>query len=113
MQAQKRSASDELEWESPGTKRKRSAPPSPNLEMTEEDTFLLRLKDQEQLTWKEIALRFHNEMGKTYQIPALQMRLKRLRERLRVWTDNDVQALRLAHDYWQNQKFEIIAAKVF
>jgi hypothetical protein len=80
--------------------------------MTEEDTLLLRLKDDEGLTWKEIATRFESDMGKTFQVPALQMRLKRLRERMRVWTEGDIQALRLAHEYWMNQKFDIIAAKV-
>jgi hypothetical protein len=80
--------------------------------MTEEDTFLLRLKDDEGLTWKEIATRFESEMGKSFQVPALQMRLKRLRERMRVWTEGDIHALRLAHEYWMNSKFDIIAAKV-
>jgi hypothetical protein len=80
--------------------------------MNDEDQFLLRLKDDEGLSWKEIATRFEEEMGKSYQVPALQMRLKRLRERMRVWTEGDIHALRLAHEYWMNQKFEIIAAKV-
>lgn len=80
--------------------------------MNEEDTFLLRLKDDEGLTWKEIQTRFQDEMGKSFQVPALQMRLKRLRERMRVWTETDIHALRLAHEYWMNSKFDIIAAKV-
>ena len=80
--------------------------------MTAEDDLLLRLKDEENLTWKEIATRFQTDMNKTFQIPALQMRLKRLRERMQVWTDRDVQALKMAHEYWVNQRFEIIAAKV-
>jgi hypothetical protein len=82
------------------------------MDMTEEDTLLLRLKDDENLSWKEIQARFQSDMNKCFQIPALQMRLKRLRERMRTWTDMDVQALRMAHDYWLNSKFEIIAAKV-
>jgi hypothetical protein len=93
-------------------KMRKSSPPSPNIEMTEEDTFLLRLKEDEGLTWKEIATRFQDEMGKSFQVPALQMRLKRLKERMRVWTEVDIHALRLAHEYWMNAKFEIIAAKV-
>lgn len=80
--------------------------------MTEEDNLLLRLKDEENLSWKEIATRFQNEMGKQFQVPALQMRLKRLRERMRTWTENDVHALKMAHEHWLSQKFEIIAAKV-
>lgn len=81
-------------------------------ELGEEDRLLLKLKDEEALPWKDIAARFQTDVGKTYQIPALQMRLKRLRERLRVWTDADVKALRMAHDYWRESKFEIIAAKM-
>ena len=111
LQAQKRAASED-EWESPISKRKRSFPSSPQVEMTEEDNFLLHLKDDQNLTWKEIASRFQNEMGKQFQVPALQMRLKRLRERMRTWTENDIQALRMAHHYWLSQKFEIIASKV-
>jgi len=112
LKAQKRAASDD-EWEPALVKRtKRPIPPSPQVEMTEEDTLLLHLKDVENLSWKEIATRFRNEMGKQFQIPALQMRLKRLRERMRTWTENDIHALKMAHDYWLSQKFEIIAAKV-
>ena len=112
LQSQKRFAVDDLDLDSPATKKKRSAPQSPAVEMTEEDSLLLRLKDEEQLTWKEIAARFESEVGRSVHIPALQMRLKRLRERLRVWSENDLQALKMAHEYWANQKFEIIAAKV-
>jgi hypothetical protein len=101
----------------PTPKRKRSASPSPYIgssfsEMTAEDALLLKLKDEENLSWKEIASRFQTDMNMTFRISALQMRLKRLRERMRVWTEVDVQALRMAHDYWKNRKFEIIAAKV-
>jgi hypothetical protein len=64
------------------------------------------------MPWKDIAARFQTDLGKSYQIPALQMRLKRLRERMRVWTDTDVRALRMAHEYWVQNKFDIIAQKV-
>jgi hypothetical protein len=115
MHSAKRSISSDDELDaSPVFKRKRSAPPSPSLsmELTAEDELLLRLKDEENLTWKEIQKRFETDINKTFQIPALQMRLKRLRERMRTWTEMDVQALRMAHDYWHNSKFEIIAAKM-
>lgn len=85
---------------------------STQLELSEEDKLLLQLKEEESMPWKDIAARFQSELGKNYQIPALQMRLKRLRERMRVWTDVDVKALRLAHDYWEQSKFEIIAHKM-
>ena len=64
------------------------------------------------MPWKDIAARFQTDLQKSYQIPALQMRYKRLRERMRVWTDTDRQALRMAHEYWAQNKFEIIAQKV-
>jgi hypothetical protein len=82
------------------------------MELGEEDQLLIKLKDEECMPWKDIAARFQSEMGKTYQIPALQMRLKRLRERMRVWTETDVRALRMAHEYWVQSKFDIISQKV-
>lgn len=114
LQASKRSLSRDDDTESPSKKRKvsESASPAVAFELSEEDSFLLRLKDDEGMSWKDISNRFQNDLGKTVQIPALQMRLKRLRERLRVWTEMDIQALRMAHDYWLNNKFEIIASKV-
>jgi len=113
LQANKRSLSSEDEV-SPTKKRKLSelSSPTASLDISDEDMFLLRLKDEDRLSWKDISNRFQTDLGKTVQIPALQMRLKRLRERMKVWTDVDVQALRMAHDYWISSKFEIIAAKM-
>ncbi|KAF2656313.1 hypothetical protein K491DRAFT_597271 [Lophiostoma macrostomum CBS 122681] len=82
------------------------------IELGEEDRLLIQLKDEESMPWKDIAARFQSDLGKTYQIPALQMRLKRLRERMRVWTDTDVRALRMAHEYWVQSKFDIISQKM-
>ena len=82
------------------------------LELSDEDKLLLQLKDDESMPWKDIAARVQTDLGKTYQIPALQMRLKRLRERMRVWTEADLKALRMAHEYWVQSKFEIISQKV-
>jgi hypothetical protein len=94
-------------------RRKRSdSNVSTQFELSEEDKLLLQLKEEESMPWKDIAARFQTDLNKQYQIPALQMRLKRLRERMRVWTDTDVRALRMAHDYWVQNKFEIIAQKV-
>jgi hypothetical protein len=114
LQASKRSHSSEDEADSPSKKRKLSETSSPAIpiEISEDDNFLLRLKDEEGLSWKDIASRFHSDLGKTVQIPALQMRLKRLRERMKVWTEMDVQALKLSFDFYVNSKFDIIASKV-
>ena len=81
-------------------------------ELSEEDQLLLKLKHEENLPWKDIAREFEARLGRTYQVPALQMRHKRLRERLRTWTDDDVSALEAAYEYWAKSKFEIIAQKV-
>ena len=94
-------------------RRKRSvSSTSVQFELSEEDKLLLQLKEEESMPWKDIAARFQSDLGKAYQIPALQMRLKRLRERMRVWTESDVKALRMAHEYWAQNKFDIISQKV-
>ncbi|OJD36740.1 uncharacterized protein BKCO1_10000176 [Diplodia corticola] len=108
----KRGHEDDSEMAETSIKRRKSSGSTGLHELGEEDKLLLKLKDEETLPWKDIAARFQTDLGKTYQIPALQMRLKRLRERLRVWTDSDVKALRMAYDYWRDQKFEIIASKM-
>jgi hypothetical protein len=81
-------------------------------ELSEEDRYLVQLKEDDNLPWKDIASRFQTEKGKTHQVAALQMRYKRLRERFRVWEDQDVQALQRAHEYWEHHKWEIISQKV-
>lgn len=93
-------------------RRRSESTTSTQLELTEEDKLLLRLKEEESMPWKDIAARFQSDLGKQYQIPALQMRLKRLRERMRVWGEADVRALRMAHEYWAQNKFDIISQKV-
>ncbi|KAL5459726.1 hypothetical protein PMIN07_005650 [Paraphaeosphaeria minitans] len=109
----KRSREDDDEQSDQSKRRKRSdSSISATIELGEEDRLLIRLKDEESMPWKDIAARFKSDLGKTYQIPALQMRLKRLRERMRVWTEPDVKALRMAHEYWVQSKFDIIAQKM-
>jgi len=111
--APKRSRDDDDEQSEQAKRRKRSdSNTSSTMELGEEDRLLIQLKDDESMPWKDIAARFQSDLGKTYQIPALQMRLKRLRERMRVWTEVDVKALRMAHEYWVQSKFDIISQKV-
>ncbi|KAL9618918.1 MAG: hypothetical protein Q9160_006443 [Pyrenula sp. 1 TL-2023] len=81
-------------------------------ELSEEEQLLLKLKHEDNLPWKDIAKEFETQLGRTYQVPALQMRFKRLRERMRTWNEEDVQALEAAYEYWEKSKFEIIAQKV-
>lgn len=109
----KRSRDDEEDATDDSKRRKRSdSNTSTHFELGEEDKLLLQLKEEESMPWKDIAARFQTDLGKSYQIPALQMRLKRLRERMRVWTEADVRALRMAHEYWTQNKFEIISQKM-
>ncbi|KAI9778290.1 MAG: hypothetical protein M1816_004157 [Peltula sp. TS41687] len=61
-----------------------------DLNVKEQERLLLQLKDQELMPWKEIAAHFGPHTGRSHQVPALQMRYERLRDRLRVWTDEDV-----------------------
>jgi hypothetical protein len=90
-------------------KRKRSA--SQSVELDEEDTILLRLKD-ENLSWADIVTRFRGETGKDMARPALQMRLKRIRERTRQWTETELEALLVANRDWNADLFETVAANV-
>ncbi|KAF2216673.1 hypothetical protein CERZMDRAFT_3157, partial [Cercospora zeae-maydis SCOH1-5] len=92
-------------------RRKRATSVVSQADLSEDDRFLVQLKEDENLAWKDIAARFMNDKGKTFQVAALQMRYKRLREKFRVWEDQDVQALKLAHEYWEKYKWEIISAK--
>lgn len=71
-------------------KRKRALSQSGPVELNDEEQLLLKLKEEENLPWKDIATRFQTDLGKSYQVPALQMRFKRLRERMRCWTETDV-----------------------
>jgi hypothetical protein len=59
-------------------------------EMTAEEQILMQLTEQKNLPWKEVAIRFKEQTGKLMKIPALQMKKKRLVERLRVWTPSEV-----------------------
>ena len=90
MNALKRMREDEEYSEYGQRKRKRAASQSGPIELNEEEQLLLKLKEEENLPWKDIATRFQTDLGKSYQVPALQMRFKRLRERMRSWTETDV-----------------------
>jgi len=59
-------------------------------DMSSEEKVLIQLTEKENLPWKEVAIRFKEQTGKTMKVPALQMRKKRLVERLRVWTRSEV-----------------------
>ena len=90
MNALKRMREDEEYSDFGQKKRKRAPSQNGPIELNEEEQLLLKLKEEENLPWKDIATRFQTDLGKSYQVPALQMRFKRLRERMRSWTETDV-----------------------
>jgi hypothetical protein len=110
---QKRSASDaELTLDTRPVKLRRGSSLSPsNIELKEEEILLHQFRE-EGCSWKETADRLYKETGHQLKVPALQMRLKRLYERLREWSNADVQALRQAVDWYHNKQFDIICSKV-
>lgn len=59
-------------------------------EVNEEERFLMYLKEEAKLPWKDITQRWAQETGHPKQEAALQMQYKRLKERIRVWTPGDV-----------------------
>ncbi|KAF3923856.1 hypothetical protein ABW21_db0206371 [Orbilia brochopaga] len=79
---------DSLQMQKPAKRRKSSA--NQPWQLSEDDRFLIKLKDEEQLPWKEIVVRFKEDGRGTHRVPALQMRLKRIKERIRQWTPEDV-----------------------
>jgi hypothetical protein len=103
---------DELQCEESRKRKRSDSNSTASRELREEDRLLLQLKEEESMPWKDIQGRFESELGQKHNIPTLQMRYNRLRARLRVWSETDVRALRLAHDDWVKNKFEIISQKV-
>lgn len=103
---------DDERPESVSSKRRKRTSSIASADLSEDDRFLVQLKEDENLSWKEIVTRFQGDKGKNFNVAALQMRYKRLREKFRIWEEQDLQALRLAHEHWEKYKWEIISAKV-
>ncbi|KAF2743795.1 hypothetical protein M011DRAFT_409929 [Sporormia fimetaria CBS 119925] len=109
----KRSRDEDELSDQQSRKRKRSdSSTTTPVELKDDEVLLLKLKEEENLPWKDIAARFQSDLGETVQIATLQMRLNRLRARLRVWTDKDIEHLKQAHDFWVRSKFDIMSEKV-
>jgi hypothetical protein len=76
--------------------KKRKDPPSDyedilcSGDINGEEKLLLELSGRDKLPWKEVASKFNRATGQSKRVAALQMRKKRLLERLRVWTDAEV-----------------------
>ncbi|KAI9648515.1 hypothetical protein NHQ30_003150 [Ciborinia camelliae] len=97
------------------SRRKRKTPPMQldaglvySGEVNHEEQILMELS-VEGGPWKDIAKQFNAATGKSMKVPALQMRKKRLCERLRVWTDCEERALTLAWEDYDKAKWEKIA----
>lgn len=103
---------DEDEESCDGKRRKRNSSTVSSADLSDDDKLLVQLKEEEGLPWKDIAARFGSHHGKTFQVAALQMRYKRLREKYRVWQNEDVDALKQAYEYWEKYKWDIISSKV-
>ncbi|PMD20900.1 hypothetical protein NA56DRAFT_572842 [Hyaloscypha hepaticicola] len=95
--------------------KKRKDPPSNYEEIicsgdiSPEEQLLLELSCRDKLPWKEVAAKFNQETRQTKRVAALQMRKKRLLERLRVWTDAEDKTLKHAHDDYENNKWSSIS----
>lgn len=113
LAAKRRRDEEEDQSLSSSGKRRKRTPSAASVEsLTDDDRLLVALKEEEALPWKDIAARFSNEKGKSVQVAALQMRYKRLRERVRTWDAIDVDALQRAHDWWEKCKWDIISQRV-
>lgn len=109
--AAKRRREEEEEATLQSSSKRRGRTPSAS-NMSENERFLFALKEEENLPWKEIKARFETDRGEVASIPTLQMRYKRTREKLRVWEARDLEALTLAHEYYEKKKWEIISEEV-
>jgi len=58
--------------------------------LSDEHRLLLRLREVEQLPWKDIEKRMKKELGSNLKVAALQMRYTRLKNRMVFWSQEDV-----------------------
>ncbi|RPA77566.1 hypothetical protein BJ508DRAFT_212743 [Ascobolus immersus RN42] len=94
----------------PQPKRRKST--SKDFAMSEDDTLLLKLKDDESLPWKTIAKRFLEQGRGEFKVPTLQMRYKRLKEKIRVWDNEDVTYLHQAKEAIDKEYWELVSRKM-
>ncbi|KAJ5095794.1 hypothetical protein NUU61_005150 [Penicillium alfredii] len=78
----------------------------------EEDAFVERLREQN-LSWRTVREMFRRQFNKDASEARLQMRLlRRRKDRLARWEENDVQLLVCAHETWETEKFSFLAEKM-
>jgi hypothetical protein len=81
-------------------------------DLSEEDKILLHLRDikeDEKWDWKELTERFNRETGGKHNLAALQMRHTRLVERMRVWTESEVNAFDFVHVQYHKYTINLFA----
>ncbi|KAG9241518.1 hypothetical protein BJ878DRAFT_545173 [Calycina marina] len=103
---------DSFPLKAPSRKRKNSRDADDFLlcgDMTPEEELLIQLSEIDRLPWKEVAVKFREKTGKDMRVPALQMRKKRLLERIRQWTPADERALLLAMQSLDHREFDQVA----
>ncbi|KAL9115681.1 MAG: hypothetical protein Q9227_000049 [Pyrenula ochraceoflavens] len=84
-------------------------PKGPKLKFTpEEDAKLVDLKENKNMTWKQIADFFPGRTSGTLQVRYC----TKLKAKQTVWTDDTVQRLRNAIQEYENDRWRLIAAKV-
>ncbi|RHZ68116.1 uncharacterized protein CDV56_106063 [Aspergillus thermomutatus] len=78
----------------------------------EEDAFVEGLREQN-LAWRVIREMFREKFNKDASEARLQMRmLRRRKERLARWDENDIPLLIRARDHWEREKYHFIAQKM-
>ncbi|KAL1963703.1 hypothetical protein VTN77DRAFT_7907 [Rasamsonia byssochlamydoides] len=77
----------------------------------EEDAYVESLR-QQNLSWKVVAEMFRERFNKESTEARLQMRMLRRRKSAATWQEADIPLLLEAHEYWQKEKYKIIAAKL-
>jgi hypothetical protein len=94
-----------------GNKRRRTTSAAADT-LSDDDRLLIQLRETEALPWKDIAARFSEGKDELHTTARLQMKYKRLRQRFRVWEEQDLYALKAACEYYERCKWQIISAKV-
>lgn len=84
-------------------------PKGPKLKFTnEEDALLVDLKENRNLTWKQIAEFFPGRTSGTLQVRYC----TKLKAKTTVWTDDSVTRLKNAMTEYENDRWRLVAAKV-
>ncbi|OJJ51309.1 hypothetical protein ASPZODRAFT_148615 [Penicilliopsis zonata CBS 506.65] len=93
----------------PGMPEPAPRPPGPKLKFTaEEDALLVELKENKNLTWRQISDFFPGRTSGTLQVRYC----TKLKVKDTVWSDEMVERLRHAIEDYENDRWRIIATKV-